>query len=105
MRFLLQDVGGRGEGRGADAAGRDVRRAVGRAVILGVLALWEAGVGRIVLERETHKEGCQADVGKGPPRLGLLCLSLSPHYYNKSSMRAFIKIKALGAFPRSRPPR
>lgn len=80
VRFLLQDVGGRGEGRGADAAGWDVRRAVGRAVILGVLALWEAGVGRIVLERETHEEGCQADVGKGPPGLGLLCLSLSPHY-------------------------
>lgn len=54
MRGLLQDVGGRGEGRGADAAGRDIRGVVGRAVILGVLALGEARVGRIVLERETH---------------------------------------------------
>ena len=66
----------RGERRRADAAGWDVRRVVGRAVILGVLALREAGVGRIVLERETHKavsgEDCQADGGEGPPGLGLL---------------------------------
>lgn len=76
VRCLLEDVGGCGERRRADAAGWDVRRVVGRAVILGVLALREAGVGSIVLERETHKamsgEDCQADVGEGPPGLGLL---------------------------------
>lgn len=55
VRCLLEDVGRRGEWGRADAAGRDIRRAVGRAVILGILALREARVGRIVLERETHE--------------------------------------------------
>lgn len=91
VRCLLEDVGGCGEGRRADAAGRDVRRAVGRAVILGILALREAGVRRIVLEREIHRvpseEAClavglpsaqsQADSGEGPHGVGLLCLSPS----------------------------
>lgn len=56
MRCLLEDVGGRGDGGRADAAGRDVGRVVGGAVILGVLALREAGVGRVVLERGTHRQ-------------------------------------------------
>lgn len=55
VRCLLEDIGGRGDGGRADAAGWDVRRVVGRAVILGVLALREAGVGRIVLEKETYR--------------------------------------------------
>lgn len=55
VRRVLEDVGGRGDGGRADAAGRDVRRAVGGAVVLGVLALREAGVGRVVLQRETHR--------------------------------------------------
>lgn len=49
VRGLLQGVGGGGDGRGADAVGRHVRGAVGRAVILRVLALREAGVRGILL--------------------------------------------------------
>lgn len=56
MRCLLEDVGGRGDGGRADAAGRDVGRVVGGAVILGVLALREAGVGRVVLESGTQRQ-------------------------------------------------
>lgn len=52
MRSLLEDVGGRGEGRGAEAAGGDVGRVVGWAEILGVLVLWEAGVRGVILARE-----------------------------------------------------
>lgn len=91
VRCLLEDVGGSGEGRRADAAGRDVRRAVGRAVILGILALGEARIGRIVLERETHRvfneEAClsllsaqsQADSGEGPHGW-VSCVCLHPSH-------------------------
>ena len=82
VRCLLEDVGRRGEWGRADAAGRDIRRAVGRAVILGILALREARVGRIVLERETHEAVSEEASGEGPCVCvcvwgGLLCLSPS----------------------------
>lgn len=48
----MEDVGGRGEGRGTEAAGGDVGRVVGWAEILGVLILREARVGGVVLARE-----------------------------------------------------
>lgn len=56
VRRVLEDVGGRGDGGRADAAGWDVRRTVGGAVVLGVLALGEARVGRVVLQRETQRQ-------------------------------------------------
>lgn len=52
---LLQGVGGGGDGRGADAVGGHVRGAVGRAVILRVLALREAGIWGIFLGGEKNK--------------------------------------------------
>lgn len=68
VRSLLEDVGGRGEGRGAEAAGRDVGRVVRWAEILGILILWEAGVGGVILAREERAD--RVERGTTPGGLG-----------------------------------
>lgn len=79
MGRLLQGVGGGGDGRGADAVGRHVRGAVGRAVILRVLALREAGIRGILLggrkrnRSNWHVFGFILQTSKPPQKLCYLC--------------------------------